>query len=423
MENQKTLFELSKKYVPGGVHSPVRSFKDLESTPRFIERADGAYIYDTEGKSYIDFCMSFGPLILGHKNQKVEEDLKKALERGWSFGACEPYSLELAKLILKKIPFLDQIRFVNSGTEAVMTAIRLARGKTKRDKILKFNGCYHGHMDSMLIKAGSGLAGTSTASSKGVPENVSKDTLILDLNDSKGLEECFKAHGKEIAAVIIEPLPANNGLLIQDPNFLRKIKGLCEKSGSLLIFDEVITGLRVNFSGMAQDLDIIPDIVTYGKVIGGGLPVGAVASTKNIMEELAPIGDVYQAGTLSANPLAMIGGLSTLEQLDDEAYKKLDKNAKSIEKLFTEWFQKYNQGKFSHYKVIRYKSLFWIVPSDKELKSINDIPSDLGESFLPLFETLLQKGIYLSPSAYEIGFVSSAHDEKLIEELEKRLYS
>jgi len=422
MENQDRLFELSKKYVPGGVHSPVRSFKGLKSTPRFIEKADGAYIYDTEGKSYIDFCMSFGPLILGHKNHKVEQDLKEAISRGWSFGACEPYSLELAKLILEKIPFLDQLRFVNSGTEAVMTAIRLARGKTGRDKILKFNGCYHGHVDSMLIKAGSGLAGTSTASSKGIPENISKDTLILDLNDSKGLEECFEAQGKEIAAVIIEPLPANNGLLIQDPNFLKHIKSLCKKHGTLLIFDEVISGFRVNFSGMAHDLDIIPDIVTYGKVIGGGLPVGAIASTKSIMEKLAPVGDVYQAGTLSANPLAMIGGLSTLKQLNEKAYEELDLNAQKIEHLFMQWFKNYNGGEFSNYRVTRYKSLFWIVPSDKDLKSIDDIPSNLAESFLPLFETLLQKGIYLSPNAYEIGFVSLAHNKEIITELEKRLY-
>ncbi len=423
MENQKNLFERSKQIVPGGVHSPVRSFKGLESTPRFIEKAKGAYIYDTEGKSYIDFCMSFGPLILGHKDNKVEECLQQALKKGWSYGACEPYSLELAQYILNRIPFVDQIRFVNSGTEAVMTALRLARGKTGRDKILKFNGCYHGHVDSMLIKAGSGLAGTSTASSKGIPKNVAEDTLILDLNDEKALEECFDIHGKSIAGVIIEPLPANNGLLIQNSDFLKKISSLCKANGSLLIFDEVISGFRVNFSGMAHDLDITPDIVTYGKVIGGGLPVGAIAATRSVMETLAPVGDVYQAGTLSANPLAMVGGLSTLKQLDEATYKKVDDNALKIEELFSDWFKNYENGKFSHYKIIRYKSLFWFVPNDSDLKSIDDIPQNLAQEFLPLFETLLEKGIYLSPNAYEIGFVSLAHGSEVLKDLERRLYN
>tara|TARA_Y100001954_G_scaffold93060_1_gene101894 strand:- start:4155 stop:5426 length:1272 start_codon:yes stop_codon:yes gene_type:complete len=423
MENQKNLFERSKQLVPGGVHSPVRSFKGLESTPRFMEKAEGAYIQDTEGKSYIDFCMSFGPLILGHKNSKVEKSLQQALKKGWSYGACEPYSLELAEYILSRIPFLDQIRFVNSGTEAVMTALRLARGKTGRDKLLKFNGCYHGHVDSMLIKAGSGLAGTSTASSKGIPKNVAEDTLILDLNDEKALQECFDVHGESIAGVIIEPLPANNGLLIQNPDFLKKINSLCKANGSLLIFDEVISGFRVNFSGMAHDLDITPDIVTYGKVIGGGLPVGAIAATKSVMETLAPVGDVYQAGTLSANPLAMVGGLSTLQQLDEATYKKVDDNALKIEELFNDWFKSYENGKFSHYKIIRYKSLFWFAPNNSNLKSIDDIPQNLTQEFLPLFETLLEKGIYLSPNAYEIGFVSLAHDSEVLKDLERRLYN
>ena len=423
MENQKNLFERSKQFVPGGVHSPVRSFKGLESTPRFIEKAEGAYIIDTEGKSYIDFCMSFGPLILGHKNNKVEESLQQALKKGWSYGACEPYSLELAEYILSRIPFLDQIRFVNSGTEAVMTALRLARGKTGRDKILKFNGCYHGHVDSMLIKAGSGLAGTSTASSKGIPKNVAEDTLILDLNDEKALQECFDIHGETIAGVIIEPLPANNGLLIQNPDFLKKINSLCKANESLLIFDEVISGFRVNFSGMAHDLDITPDIVTYGKVIGGGLPVGAIAATKSVMETLAPVGDVYQAGTLSANPLAMVGGLSTLKQLGEATYKKVDDNALKIEELFSDWFKNYENGQFSHYKIIRYKSLFWFAPNNSNLKSIDDIPQNLAQEFIPLFETLLEKGIYLSPNAYEIGFVSLAHDSEVLKDLERRLYN
>ena len=279
-KSSNELFEKSKKIVPGGVHSPVRSFKGLSMTPRFFTKGEGAYLFDTEGKNYIDFCMSFGPLILGHQNATVKAALVRALDNGWSFGACEPYSLELAEFLLAKIPFIDQIRFVNSGTEAVMTALRLARGATNKNKIIKFNGCYHGHTDSMLIKAGSGLAGTAEASSAGIPENLAKDTLILELGDKAGVEECFKHSGDDIAAIIIEPLPANNGLLKQTKEFLSFLRKISSANNSLLIFDEVISGFRVGFGGMAEKTGITPDLVTYGKIIGGGLPVGAVAGPK-----------------------------------------------------------------------------------------------------------------------------------------------
>ncbi|OUR97888.1 aspartate aminotransferase family protein [Halobacteriovorax marinus] len=422
MSTQSELFSKSTKLVPGGVHSPVRSFKGLHTTPRFIERADGAYIYDVEGNSYIDFCMSFGPLILGHKNSLVEEELKKALSRGWSYGACEPYSLDLAEYLLSRLPFVDQIRFVNSGTEAVMTALRLARGATKRNKVIKFNGCYHGHVDSMLIKAGSGLAGTSEASSAGVPEGTSQDTLILELGDIEGITQCFKDHAGEIAAIIVEPLPANNGLLVQDKEFLTFLREVTKENDSLLIFDEVISGFRVAFGGMTELTGIIPDIVTYGKIIGGGLPVGAIAAKFDIMQNLAPIGGVYQAGTLSANPLAMVGGLKTLELLDKKSYEALNENTSKIVTLFKKWLKEFNDGQFSDYSVLSHSSLFWIVPGE-EINCVNKIPADITEKFNPLFEILLNKGIYLSPNAYEVGFGSLAHDDKLIADLEKRLWS
>jgi len=262
---QSELFEKSKRLVPGGVHSPVRSFKGLHTTPRFFNRAEGAYIYDVENKQYIDFCMSFGPLILGHRNSAVEEQLHQALQRGWSYGACEPYSLDLVEYLLNNLPHVEQMRFVNSGTEAVMTALRLARGVTKKNKIIKFNGCYHGHVDSMLIKAGSGLAGTAEASSGGVPAGVANDTLILELGDVSGVEQCFQNHSDQIAAIIIEPLPANNGLLIQPKEFLEFLRKICTQNSALLIFDEVISGFRVAFGGMAEITGIKPDIVTYGK--------------------------------------------------------------------------------------------------------------------------------------------------------------
>ncbi len=420
IDKQKELFRKSKELVPGGVHSPVRSFKGLHTTPRFFEKANGAYIYDVDQKEYIDFCMSFGPLILGHKNSIVEEALHEALKRGWSFGACEPYSLELVDYLLKNLPHVQQIRFVNSGTEAVMTALRLARGVTKRNKVIKFNGCYHGHVDSMLIKAGSGLAGTAEASSGGVPEGVAQDTLILELGDIEGVKQCFKDYKDQIAAIIIEPLPANNGLLIQPKEFLHFLREICDQTCALLIFDEVISGFRVAFGGMAEITGINPDIVTYGKIIGGGLPVGAIGASKFIMEHLAPIGNVYQAGTLSANPLAMVGGLMTLKQMNKKSYETLGIQTKKIVDLLANWMIHFNDGQFSQFKVLHFASLFWIVPKD-EVRKLSDIPSDITEGFNKLFEELLNRGIYLAPNAYEVGFISLAHNDEVIRDLEHRL--
>ena len=291
MSDQKNLFEEAKKVIPGGVHSPVRSFSGLKSTPRFIKQGKGAYIHDVEGNTYLDFCMSFGPLILGHQNEEVKTQLKTALDRGWTFGASEPYSLDLAKFLTDKIEFIDKIRFVNSGTEAVMTALRLARGFTGKDKIIKFNGCYHGHVDSMLIKSGSGLAGTAEASSAGVSKTVAQETIVLELGDEEGVTKCLQENAHEIAAIIIEPLPANYGLLIQEKKFLSFLRKVTTEHNVLLIFDEVISGFRIGgIGGMAQASNIHPDIVTYGKVIGGGLPVGAIAGKGHIMDHLAPHG-------------------------------------------------------------------------------------------------------------------------------------
>lgn len=422
MDKSTELFNISKQLVPGGVHSPVRSFKGLPMTPKFFSRGNGAYLYDIEDNSYIDFCMSFGPLVLGHKDPEVEKELVQSLERGWTYGACEPYSLELAKFLVEKISFIDQIRFVNSGTEAVMTALRLARGVTGKNKIIKFNGCYHGHTDAMLIKAGSGLAGTSEASSKGITPGVAADTLILELGDLEGVSNCFKQYKNEIAAIIVEPLPANNGLLVQDKSFLQGLRELSKENNALLIFDEVISGFRVGLGGMSEYLGITPDIVTYGKVIGGGLPVGAIAGSKTIMEHLAPVGEVYQAGTLSANPLAMVGGLATLKKLTPKAYEMMNENTKKIKDLFEKWLSEFNKGQFSHYKVKTHSSLFWLIPTDKEITNVNEIPSDLGEQFSPLFSELLSRGIYLSPNAYEVGFISLAHNADVISKLKKRLF-
>lgn len=419
---QQELFERSKKVVPGGVHSPVRSFKGLHTTPRFFNKAKGAKIWDVEGREYIDFCMSFGPLILGHANEEVENKLHDQLKKGWSYGACEPYSLELAEFLTSKLPHIEQIRFVNSGTEAVMTAVRLARGATNKRKIIKFDGCYHGHLDSLLIKAGSGLAGEAVTSSSGVPDSIASDTLILELGDLEGCKEVLERYKDDVALIAVEPLPANNGLLPQSMDFLKGLRKLADDYGALLLFDEVISGFRIGFGGMAEKTGIVPDMVCYGKIIGGGLPVGAVASTKKNMENLAPIGGVYQAGTLSANPLAMVGGLATLQKLTPDFYRDLEEKTNRIVALFKEWFAGEPSGKFKDLNITHEGSLFWIHPGDTPKKA-SQIPADLAPRFKELFEVLLNKGIYLAPNAYEVGFVSHAHDENVLSELKERLWS
>lgn len=417
--NNKELFEKSLKYVPGGVHSPVRSFKGLHTTPRFINRGKGAKIWDEEGKEYIDFCMSFGPLIHGHQDPEIKEAIIGALDNGWTFGACEKYSLELAEYIVEKISFIEQIRFVNSGTEAVMTAVRLARGITGRSKIIKFNGCYHGHLDAMLIKAGSGLAGTAEASSKGVTEKQAGDTLICELGDLEEVKKVFEDHKDQIACIFIEPLPANNGLLIQSQQFLQGLRDLCTKNNALLIFDEVISGFRIGFGGMAEKTGISPDLVTYGKIIGGGMPVGAVAGPRKFMEFLAPVGPVYQAGTLSGNPVAMAAGLVNLKKLTPVAYEKLEVNTKNIVAIFKEWMDK---NGFEDYQTIQFGSLFYPISTHDKLTNITQLPKNMNERFYKLFEQMLNKGIYLAPNAYEVGFCSLAHDEKIQTEIKERLW-
>ena len=309
---------------------------------------------------------------------------------------------------------------MNSGTEAVMTAIRLARGFTGKNKIIKFDGCYHGHMDSMLIKAGSGLAGTSTASSAGVTPVTGQDTLICELGNLDKVEEIIKAHPGEIAALFIEPLPANNGLLPQSQKYLQGLRTLCTENDILLVFDEVISGFRIGFGGMSERTGIDPDIVTYGKIIGGGFPVGAVAGKKEIMEKLAPLGDVYQAGTLSANPVAMVAGLANMQQLTPKFYEDLNETSNNIYELLNKWLKENN---FSDYNLVTYDSLFWLVPTQESIINPALIPQNLSNRFDELFKIFLEKGIYLSPNAYEIGFVSSAHTGDTLQELEKRLWN
>ncbi len=426
MDLSHELFSQALKAFPGGVNSPVRSFKGLHTTPRFIDKAFGYKIIDVDNKDYIDFCMSFGPMILGHQHPTVKEAIIHALDDGWSYGACEKHSLELAQFIKSKIPQIEQLRFVNSGTEAVMTAVRLARGYTNKNKIIKFNGCYHGHLDSLLVQSGSGLAGAAESSSKGVTSDTIKNTPVAELDDIKSVEDIFNLHNGDIAAVIMEPLPANYGLLPQRLEFLKQIKELCVKHQALLIFDEVISGFRVGFGGMSELTGITPDIITYGKIIGGGMPVGAVAGPKKIMELLAPVGPVYQAGTLSANPVAMRAGLATLKLISEPGfYQNLEKVTQDIVATFTHWCKTFENGRFNYYHFEQYSSLFWPIRKSSKnagpLRNIKNLPISLKEDFYSFFQVLLNKGIYLAPNAYEVGFVSLAHMDA-IGDLENRLY-
>ncbi|WP_374027619.1 glutamate-1-semialdehyde 2,1-aminomutase [Bdellovibrio bacteriovorus] len=408
------LFQRALKVAPGGVHSPVRSFKGLDRAPVFFKKAEGAFLTSVEDKKYIDFCQSFGPLILGHLDAEVKEEVHRMVDTAWTFGATEIYSLELAEWITSTLPFMEKLRFVSSGTEAVMSALRVARAATGRTKILKFEGCYHGHVDNLLVKAGSGLAGTAASSSAGIPAEVAAHTVVAPLDDEAKLAEVFAAQGKDIAAVIIEPLPANYGLLVQRPEFLKKVAELCEKNGSLLIFDEVISGFRVGLGGMVEKTGIRPDLVTYGKIIGGGFPVGCYGGKAELMNMVAPSGDVYQAGTLSANPIGMRAGLTTLKKVQRvDGWNVLEQRTKKFTDAIKAGFVK----KGVNLEISQVASLFWIHgPTASPIRSIDHIPANQGGNFKNLFLKALDKGVYLAPNAYEVGFVSLAHSDELLEQ-------
>lgn len=408
--NSSQLFERAKKVAPGGVHSPIRSFSGLGRDPVFFQKAQGAHLWSVEGQKYIDFCQSFGPLVLGHRDPEVESQVHEMISTAWSFGACEPYSLELAEWMTSRIPWLEKLRFVSSGTEAVMSALRVARAATGRSKILKMEGCYHGHVDSLLVQSGSGLAGVSASSSAGIPEDVVQNTLVVALDDEAGLEEVLRTHGPQIAAVIIEPLPANYGLLVQRKEYLQKLAELTRKAGAVLIFDEVISGFRVALGGMAEVLGIQPDLVTYGKVIGGGFPVGCYGGRRDLMDLVAPNGPVYQAGTLSANPVGMRAGLCTLQKMEREkGWQVLEERGQLFEKLLKPHLDR------QKIQLVRQGSLFWMhFETPAPIRRVNEIPAGQKEHFRKLFGVTLQKGIYLAPHAYEVGFLSLAHTPEIL---------
>lgn len=403
------LFEDAKQFFPGGVHSPVRAFKSVQGPPIFFEKGEGCLLMDVDSQQYIDFCCSWGPLILGHVHPRVLEHVQRAAANGMSFGTPTPHDNRIGQLLLDHHRYIEMVRFVSSGTEAVMSAIRLARGATGRSKVLKFEGCYHGHVDSLLVKAGSGLVTFGISTSAGIPEAFARETIVVPLADPEALDQALREYGADIACIIIEPVPANNGLLLQDRSFLEYVREKATEYGSLLIFDEVISGFRVGFEGAAGYYDIQPDILTFGKIIGGGMPVGAYAANRQLMEMIAPMGPVYQAGTLSANPVSMAAGYATLhELLQPGFYESLAaKTERFIGRL--QDFVDTNGYNMSFPSI---GSIFWPVFSRNRIKRADEIDPSGMEKFKVFHLECLKRGVYFGPSGYEVGFISAAHTDE-----------
>jgi glutamate-1-semialdehyde 2,1-aminomutase len=419
-EKSAELYAKAKTYFPGGVNSPVRAFKSVHGTPLFIKKGDGCHLWDADDNQFIDFCCSWGPLILGHNNAKVKEKVIEVMQNGMSFGAPTALENELAELIIKNNKFIEKLRFVSSGTEAVMSAIRLARGYTKRDKILKFEGCYHGHSDSLLVKAGSGLVTFGETSSAGVPKAFADETIVVALNDKEAIQKAFDEFKDQIAAIIIEPVPANNGLLLQEKEYLQYLREICTKNGALLIFDEVISGFRLGFEGAAGYYQVKPDILTYGKIIGGGLPVGCYGASAEIMSHVSPDGGVYQAGTLSGNPVAMAAGIAQLSELLRMGFYR-DINNKTEE--FTEAIQRFSTARNYKFKVFTIGSIFWFAFTDKEaIRRADEIDASSMDKFKKFHRELLNRSVYLGPSGYEVGFISSAHTKIDLEKAKRAIF-
>ncbi|MBU1470134.1 MAG: glutamate-1-semialdehyde 2,1-aminomutase [candidate division Zixibacteria bacterium] len=417
-EKSERLLELSKKVMPGGVNSPVRAFKSVGGIPRFIERGEGAYLVDVDGNRYLDFCCSWGPLILGHADADVVAAVKQQVDKGMTYGASTELECQMAEFIVGSIDAVEKVRFVSSGTEAVMSAIRLARGFTRRDLILKFDGCYHGHSDHLLVSAGSGLVTFGQPSSAGVPDAMTGQTAVLPLDDDAALEKFFAEHGDRLAAAIIEGIPANNGLLVQRHDFVRLLRSLTEKHGALMIFDEVITGFRVGMGGAAAYYGISPDLLTYGKIIGGGMPVGAFGGRADVMNLLSPDGPVYQAGTLSGNPVAMVAGLTTLKKLaDGRIHSKLEqKNRKFVSEVTS-------QLDSSAINIAGVASMFWIVFQRDLPRSAEAISKDGISHYNRMHSKVLDSGLYMPPSGYEVCFISAAHTDEMLTDAAAKLAS
>jgi glutamate-1-semialdehyde 2,1-aminomutase len=403
----KQLYHEACGLMPAGVNSPVRAFKSVGGEPLFISRGKGSKIFDEDGNSYVDYCMSWGPLILGHADEDVISAVKTAAENGTSFGAPNRHEIDLAHVVIESFSSIEMLRFVNSGTEAVMSAVRLARGYTGRDIIVKFDGCYHGHADHMLVAAGSGLATFSVPDSAGVPKGAVSDTVIMPFNDFERIKNLADKQHDRIAAIILEPVPCNYGLIPADIEFITGIRELCDRYGILLIFDEVITGFRLARGGAQEYFNIRADITTLGKIIGGGLPVGAYGASKKIMGKISPLGPVYQAGTLSGNPLAMRAGLATLKKINSFGfYSELSLKSRQFSSMMESVIEPYK----NRIKFICLESIFviYFTETDK-IRSIDDVKKCDMPTFAKFHSEMLSRGIYMSPSGYEVGFISSAH--------------
>ncbi len=412
-EKSRVLFEEAKKYIPGGVNSPVRAFKSVGGKPFFVEKGKGSKIYDVDGNEYIDYVCSWGPLILGHAHPEVIELVKKTTEKGTSFGIPNPLEVELAKAVVEAVPSIEKVRFVNSGTEATMSAIRLARGYTKRNKIVKFEGCYHGHVDYLLAKAGSGVLTLSIPGTPGVPEDFVSQTLLCEFNNKDAVKELFEKFGEDIACVIVEPVMGNAGVILPEKGFLKFLRDITREYQSILIFDEVITGFRISYGGAQEYFNVMPDLTCLGKIIGGGFPVGAYGGKKEIMDYIAPDGPVYQAGTLSGNPVAMAAGLKTLEILKREnPYPELEKKAKILGNEAQKIFEK--KGIYVTVNSIASMSSIFF-NNGKPVKSFKDAASSDTQFYAKFFWEMLKRGVYFAPSQFEAAFISTAHTERDIE--------
>jgi glutamate-1-semialdehyde 2,1-aminomutase len=410
--NSRRLYRKALGLIPGGVNSPVRAFRQVGGTPVYVQSAKGGRFRDADGNEFVDFCQSWGPLIFGHARREVVEAVRKAAGAGLSYGACHAREVEFAELILSAFPGFDRVRLVSSGTEAVMTALRIARGATGRDLVVKFEGGYHGHFDGMLVKAGSGLATHTISSSRGVPGGIAKTTLVLPFDYEEAAEKLFKKYGEQIAAVIIEPLPANNGLLVQRRSFLTFLRKITKQYGSLLIFDEVISGFRLHFGGYFQIVGVNPDLITLGKIIGGGMPVGAIAGRRREMDLLSPLGAVYQAGTLSGNPVSLAAGIATLRLL------KTAPPYGWLEKLGNRFVKALDKSDLDFARAARVGSIIWPYFDASEFpRSADKISAKAMERFTKIYWNLLGRGFYLPPSSYEVLFLSAAHKEAEVDAL------
>ncbi|KMY51122.1 glutamate-1-semialdehyde 2,1-aminomutase [Peribacillus loiseleuriae] len=410
-EKSKQAFVEAQNLMPGGVNSPVRAFKSVDMDPIFMERGKGSKIYDIDGNEYIDYVLSWGPLILGHTNERVVEALKKVAETGTSFGASTLIENELAKLVIERVPSIEMIRMVSSGTEATLSALRLARGYTGRDKILKFEGCYHGHSDSLLIKAGSGVATLGLPDSPGVPEGIAKNTITVPYNDLASVKYAFEQFGEDIAAIIVEPVAGNMGVVPPQPGFLEGLRAITEEYGSLLIFDEVMTGFRVGYNCAQGYYGVTPDITCLGKVIGGGLPVGAFGGKREILERVAPSGTIYQAGTLSGNPLAMTAGLETLSQLTPEVYQEFTRKGDMLESGIGQVAKIYDIP----HTFNRAGSMIGLFFTNEDVINYETAKQSDLNFFGTYFREMAEQGVYLPPSQFEGIFLSTAHSDEDIE--------